>query len=199
MEDSERGRSVLLDSGSAFGSVLCVQAKRVLIWLAGCTQHDSHRRRCVFVFSVVLLPTHISYVTHPPLLHPRPHHPSGIRVGEAIGAPGRASSSVAAAVAGGGIGGQVPSMAPVQATMNMPIAASAPPSAPPSEMDEDVPQEYLCPLTLEVRARVFVVGQIFAKERERKAGKPERLGRIHTVHPAIFDFCDTPSCFAPLN
>eukprot|EP00752_Nemacystus_decipiens_P005260 g4772.t2 len=69
----------------------------------------------------------------------------------APGAPGRASSSVAASVAGGGMSGRVPGTAPMQqAAMNMPTAASAPPSAPPSEMDEDVPQEYLCPLTLEV-------------------------------------------------
>ncbi len=35
----------------------------------------------------------------------------------------------------------------------MSMAGSAPPSAPPSEMDEDdgVPQDYICPLTLEVR------------------------------------------------
>lgn len=67
----------------------------------------------------------------------------------ANGAPGSDPlPSVATSVAGGGIGGQAPSMMP------MPTAGSAPPSAPPSEMDEDdgVPQDYICPLTLEVRS-----------------------------------------------
>ncbi|CAN0193713.1 unnamed protein product [Scytosiphon promiscuus] len=92
------------------------------------------------------------------------------------GAPGTGSSASAArSIAGGGIAGSAPAM------MNAPLAASAPPSAPPSEFDEDegVPEEYMCPLTLEVMIDPVVCEDGHSYER----GALEAWLRNHNTSP----------------
>ncbi|CAB1098853.1 unnamed protein product [Ectocarpus sp. CCAP 1310/34] len=96
---------------------------------------------------------------------------------EGAGAPGSGPTSVAASVAGGGVSGSAPSMAPV----NMVMSGSAPPSAPPSELDEDegVPQDFICPLTLEVMIDPVVCEDGHSYER----GALEAWLRNHDTSP----------------